>query len=162
MPPLPASPPIGGEEKKKGIKKVLRRARKSLNRAGVLQAHDLLVLGHGLAFDGEALAVAPVGLDGPQQNRIATEKSGSEALAVAGAPQILPGQRAPDRAPQQPPHHQRKRQVEPDQRIGGAPREIAHLAVVSDHDPVAVSGLALDPMTEQLERRGLPVAAPEQ
>ena len=90
------------------------------------------------------------------------KKDCTKRFAVAGAPQLLLRRDAADRAAQQAPHHQRQRQVEPDQRVGRPPDEVAHLAVVADHDPAVVAGLALDPVAEQLDRRALPVAAPEQ
>ena len=123
---------------------------------------DALFAGKRLAFDGVALAVAAMCLERPQQDRLPAEKGVAEALAVAGAPELLPGRRPLHRPAHQPPQHQRQRQVEPDQRIGVRPHDVAHLAVVADHDPAVVAGLAFHPVAEQLERHGLPVTAPKQ
>src|SRR3954469_17893854 len=98
-PSPPSSAPLSS------CRTTLGRLREPLNRAGVLQAHDRLVLAQTLGVDGKAAAVLAMGLDRPQQDRVPAEEGVAQALAVAGAPQLLPAERAPDGAPQQPPHH---------------------------------------------------------
>ncbi len=87
-----------------------------------------------------------MGLQRPQQDRLAAEEG--ERGSDSGLPvphRFVLRERTPHRPPEQPPHHQRERQIEPDQRVGGAPDEVAHLAVVADDDPVAVAGSRAPP-----------------
>src|SRR5471030_1280266 len=144
----------------------LRRHEEALNLARRPQPHDRLSLAQELALDGETLAVPAMRLDRVVEDRIAAEEGVTPGLAVAGAPEIFPGRDAAQGAPEQAPHHQRKRQVEPDQRVGGAPDEVAHMPVIARHDPARISrqgaDLVLDTVTEQIERGLLPVPAPEE
>src|SRR6266852_3754859 len=98
------------------ILSALSRLHEALDFARALQAHHRLVLGEEAAFEGEALAVAAMRPDRPQQDRLAAEERAHQGFAIAGAPEIFPGDRAPDRAAQQAPEDERERQVEPDQR----------------------------------------------
>src|SRR5262249_55070916 len=72
--------------------------------ARALEAHDLLALAEGLGVDGETPAVAAMRLHGMEQDRLAGEEGAHQRLGIAAAPQVLLGQRAAQRPPEQPPH----------------------------------------------------------
>src|SRR6185436_260218 len=71
----------------------LRRLQEALNLAPAGETDHRLVLAQELNVDGEAMAVAAMGLDRPQQDRLPGEEGAEQRLGVAGAPQILLGDR---------------------------------------------------------------------
>ena len=99
--------------------------------------------GHSLA--GRELSgtppAPPMRLQKPQEVRLAREQMLPEVLAVAVV-EFNPRDAAPEGASSQPPEHQQQRVVQPEQRVGPTPADVADRAVVAVGDPAAVGGSA--------------------
>ena len=65
-----------------------RRRDEALDLALVLQAYHTLLPGETLALDRVLLPIAAMGLQRPQQDRLAAEEGIAEGLAIAGAPKL--------------------------------------------------------------------------
>src|SRR4051794_15683558 len=84
---------------------------------------------------GAHLAAAPqVASHDPPERPLGGEEAAEEGLAVVVV-ELLPPEAAHQRAPERAPHDEREWVIEPDQRRGPRPDELAHGAVVPLGDP---------------------------
>ena len=133
-------------------------AQPALGGSGGAKPHHLQVR-EGCDQSRIVAAAAGVGADRPPDDRVAAEQL-RRAFAVAG-PQLRPAHDAREAAGHDPPRDHGPREVEPHERVGACPDEVADARVVAVEHPRIRCGGSRHPLTEDLVVRldpaGLPV-----
>ena len=116
------------------------------------------VFGAGEKF-GVFAAAAFVGLEDPEEEGVASEEVGVEALAVAG-PELTAAQTAVQGAPPKLPEDTGQGVVELDDGVGPRPGDVAGAAVVAVDDPAVSAGGPVDEGAEIFVGAHGPVRTP--
>src|SRR4030095_7370788 len=108
------------------------------------------------------LSPRPVGLERPEEERVAAQERAAPRLAVA-APQLLAAADPAQRSGRKPPEDRPQRRVEPDDELCAFEDQVSELPVVAAVcDPAVHGQRLLDTRAEGLSGRLAPAGAPVQ